>query len=166
MPVLHLFSGKIGSGKSTLAAQFAREPNTVLIAQDPWLAGLYPKEISSLEDYVRCSTRLRLVLGPHIVSLLRLDLSVSLDFPANTRSSRQWMRGLFERAGADHRLHYLDVPDAVCLERLHRRNASGEHDYVVSDDEFFQFGSYFEAPSAEEGFEIRHRPYDALAQAT
>lgn len=157
-PVLHLFCGKIGSGKSTLAAQLAGDPSTILIAQDPWLAGLYPGEIGTLEDYVRCSSRLRLVLEPHIVALLRLGLSVALDFPANTRSSRNWMRDLFEGANAGHRLYYLDVPDAVCLERLHYRNASGEHDYVVSDEEFFEFGAYFEPPSSEEGFDIDHRP--------
>jgi hypothetical protein len=34
------------------------------------------------------------------------------------------MRGIFEAAGAAHQLHFLDVPDAVCKQRLRARNAS------------------------------------------
>jgi predicted kinase len=159
MSVLHLFCGKIASGKSTLATRFAQEPNSVLISQDGWLAQLFPGEIKTLPDYVRCSGRLRNAMGPHITSLLRLNVSVSLDFPANTRAARTWMRQIFEGAGVGHQLHYLDVPDELCLERLHLRNAKGEHDYVVSDDEFFQFGEYFQPPETAEGFQlILHRP--------
>lgn len=158
-PARNIFCGKIAAGKSTLAAQLAQEPNSVLISQDQWLSRLFPGEIKTLPEYVRCSGRLRDVIGPHIASLLRLGISVSLDFPANTRPARTWMRGIFESAEAEHHLHYFDVPDELCLARLHLRNASGEHDYVVSDDEFLQFSAYFEPPAAAEGFHvIMHRP--------
>ncbi|CAB5673884.1 Uncharacterised protein [Delftia tsuruhatensis] len=38
--VLHLVCGKIGSGKSTLARQLASQPNTVMVSEDSWPAGL------------------------------------------------------------------------------------------------------------------------------
>ena len=63
------------------------------------------------------------------------------------------MRGLFEGAGAAHRLHFLDVTNDVCRQRLHRRNASGAHEFTVSDAEFDEITSYFVAPTAAEGFE-------------
>jgi hypothetical protein len=81
-------------------------------------------------------------------------LSVVLDFPANTPASRQWMRSLFERAGADHRLHFLDVPDEVCKARLRARNAAGTHAFNASDAEFDLFTRYFVPPSADEGFAV------------
>lgn len=151
---LHLLCGKIAAGKSTLTRRLAEAPGTVLLSEDHWLARLYPGEITTLADYVRCSGRLREAIGPHIEALLRAGMSVVLDFPANTLKSREWMRGLFVAAAADHRLHYLDVPDDVCKARLRERNASGRHEYQASDAEFDLFTSYFVPPTAAEGFNL------------
>jgi predicted kinase len=153
-PVLHLLCGKIAAGKSSLAAQLSAAPNTVLISEDRWLARLYPDELKSVADYVRYAARLRTVMGPHVSALLEAGLSVVLDYPANTLANRQWMRGVFKAAGADHRLHYLDVPDAVCRQRLRERNAEGQHDFAASDAEFDQITRHFVAPSDEEGFNL------------
>ena len=92
-------------------------------------------------------------MGGHIKALLRAGLSVVLDFLANTVANRQWMRGLFEKAGAGHRLHFIDVPDAVCKTRLRQRNAAGTHEFTVSDAEFDEITGYLVPPSADEGFE-------------
>ena len=88
------------------------------------------------------------------MDLLRAGLSVVLDFPANTRASRDWMRTLFEEAGVVHRLHYLDVADDVCRERLRARNAAGTHDFTVTDAQFALFTRYFVAPTPDEGFDL------------
>lgn len=156
-PVLHMVCGKIGAGKSTLTKQLATAPGTVLISEDAWLAALYPGEIRELPDYVRCAGRLKQAMAPHVAGLLRAGVSVVLDFPANTVASRQWMRGIFEAAGAAHALHFLDVPDAVCKERLRARNASGTHPFETTDEQFDLISSHFAAPSPEEGFDVvRH----------
>ena len=155
---LHLLCGKIAAGKSTLTRQLAETPSTVLLSEDHLLARLYPDEITTVADYARCSARLRDAIGPHVETLLRTGVSVVLDFPANTLKVRAWMRSLFEGAGADHRLHYLDVPDEVCKARLRARNAAGEHEYQASDDEFDLITSYFVPPTPAEGFNlVRHR---------
>ena len=92
-------------------------------------------------------------------SLLRAGLDVVLDFHANTVARRAWMKGIVERSGASHRLHWLDVPDATCLERLHARNARGEHRYVVDDATFATFTRFFVPPGPDEGFDVVvHRP--------
>lgn len=109
--VLHLMCGKIAAGKSTLAARLAEAPDSVLVSEDQLLARLYPGEIVTLADYVRCAGRLREAIAPHIQALLRGGMSVVLDFPANTLATRAWMRTLFEDAGADHVLHYLRMDD-------------------------------------------------------
>lgn len=98
-PMLHMVCGKIGAGKSTLTRRLADAPATVLISEDAWLAALYPGEIVDLPDYVRTSTRLKQVMAEHVVALLAAGVSVVLDFPANTASSRAWARGIFEKAG-------------------------------------------------------------------
>jgi predicted kinase len=153
-PTLHLVCGKIAAGKSTLVNELGRLPGTVVVREDYWLARLYPGEQNSLADYARNSARLRSAIAPHLVDLLRSGLSIVLDFPANTASSRAWMRTLFEGAGCAHRLHYLDVADEVCKARLRRRNRSGEHEFTVSDEDFDLFTAHFVPPTADEAFEV------------
>jgi predicted kinase len=153
-PTLHMICGKIAAGKSTLARHLADAPATILICEDVWLATLYPNEQQTVADYARNSRRLREVMGGHIEALLRAGLSVVLDFPANTVANRQWMRGLFEKAGAGHRLHFIDAPDAVCKTRLRQRNAAGTHEFTVSGAEFDEITGYLVPPSADEGFEL------------
>jgi predicted kinase len=156
--VLHLLCGKIAAGKSTLAAELGRQPGTILVSEDAWLAALYPGEIASLAGYVRCSARLRKPMEPHLIALLQAGLSVVLDFPANTIASRRWMRGLFEKSGAKHQLHHLDVPDELCRARLRARNAGGRQ-APVSDTLFDLVTSYFVAPTPDERFNlVVHRP--------
>ncbi|HWX04149.1 ATP-binding protein [Collimonas sp.] len=153
-PTLHMVCGKIASGKSTLARQLADQQKTLLISEDEWLSRLYPGEISALNDYVRCSARLRDVMGKHIEQLLHAGNSVVLDFPANTPGTRQWMRDVFENAGVAHCLHYLNVSDEECKLRLRRRNQEGSHRFTTSEAEFDAITHYFVAPSSDEGFNV------------
>ena len=152
-PTLHMICGKIAAGKSTLARRLADAPATILISEDIWLSTLYPEEQRTVAEYARNSRRLRAVMGGHIEALLRAGLSVVLDFPANTVANRQWMRSIFEKAGAGHRLHFIDLPNAVCKARLRQRNVAGTHQVTVTDAEFDQITAYLVPPSAEEGFE-------------
>jgi predicted kinase len=158
-PTLHMLCGKIAAGKSSLAARLGAAPLTVSVSEDKWLFPLFGDELKEVADYVRLSARLRAAMAPHLVDLLRAGMSVVLDYPANTLANRAWMRGIFEAAGAAHRLHYLDVPDEICRARLHARNAGGEHEFAATDAQFDLITSYFVPPTADEGLEILvHRP--------
>jgi predicted kinase len=81
---LHLLCGKIASGKSTLARGLATNPGTLLIDMDHWMSTLFPVENRTIEDFARISARLRNAMAPHLVDILRQDVSIILDFPANT----------------------------------------------------------------------------------
>ena len=156
-PTLFLLCGKIAAGKSTLATKLATAPGTILISEDQWLARLYRPELTTFADYIQFSARLREAIGPHVEDLLRKGTSVVLDFPANTLKQRLWMRGIVEHSGANHELHFLDVPDHICKSRLRERNAAGTHDFAASEAEFEKITSYFMPPADEEGFNvIRH----------
>lgn len=153
--MLHLLCGRIAAGKSTLAHRLAAQPATVLVQEDAWLSVLYPGEIQALPDYLQRAGRLKAMLGEHVVAMLRSGVCVVLDFPANTPAQRRWMRGLIDRSGAAHRLHVLDVPEAVCRARLQARNATGAHPFRTDDAQFELINRHFEPPSPREGFVLQ-----------
>jgi predicted kinase len=154
VPQLHMISGKIGAGKSTLAQKLSENGAGLLIVEDRWLSVLYPDQITQIPDYIRCSERIRLLLGEHVVDILRHGLSVVLDFPLNTPAIRAWGLQMAELAGVGHVLHFLDLPDVVCKQRLQARNATGLHPYNTSDEEFDLLTRYFVPPVPEEGLNI------------
>lgn len=154
VPTLHLLCGKIGAGKSTLAAKLARAPHTVCLAEDTLVAALWPGEIEIMSDYMERAGRLRRAIAPHVRDLLRHGVSVVLDFQANTVVSRRYLLGLLEGTGARHELHWLDIADATCLQRLRARNAAGTHEFQASDEEFARITSGFQPPAESEGLTI------------
>ncbi|SNY41422.1 MULTISPECIES: P-loop nucleotide/nucleoside kinase family protein [unclassified Pseudomonas] len=153
-PTLHLMCGKIASGKSTLAKSLTEEHRALVLSEDQWLSRLYPEQIQSVADYLRCARQIRGVLGPLVIDVLSAGVSVVLDFPANTVADRQWLRGLADTAKVPHCLHYLAVDDDTCRVRLHARNALAEHEFAASDAEFDLISSYFQVPEVGEGLEI------------
>lgn len=155
---LHLFCGKAGAGKTTLATTIAAASSAILIAEDIWLVRLYGP-MQSFDEYRTCSQRARAVVGPLVVDLLQRGLSVVLDYPANTRSMRAWLRSLGDAAGADHVLHYLMPTDDVCLARIDKRNAERpEGSYHLTRADFDHLASFFEVPEAGEGLRIEVHP--------
>lgn len=159
-PLLHLFCGKIAAGKSTLAARLAAAPGTVLIAEDAWLATLYPDEMPTVAAWRERCARLERAFEPHVRALLAAGIGVVLDFHANTRRRRDWLRGLAQGGPARAVLHWLDASDATCLARLRARNAAGEHPYRTDDATFEAFTRAFEPPGADEGWNVRRHAQD------
>jgi predicted kinase len=154
-----MLCGKIAAGKSSLAARLGAAPFTVIVSEDKWMFPLFGEEMKEVADYVRLSARLRAAMAPHVVDLLKAGMSVVLDYPANTLANRAWMKGIADEAGVVHKLHWLDVPDAVCRARLHARNAGGAHEFAATDAQFDQITAYFVPPGEAEGFEVVvHRP--------
>lgn len=155
-PTLHFFCGKAGAGKSTMAADVSRNGAAVLIAEDIWLLRLFGDQMQTFDDYVRLSRKLKTVVGPLVVDLLKAGNSVALDFQANTKATRSWFRSVFEQAGASHVLHLLQTPDHLCLERIGRRNIERpEGSHHLTEADFLHISSFFEPPEASEGFNIK-----------
>jgi predicted kinase len=158
---LHLLCGKAGAGKTTLATALAAAHKAIIIAEDIWLIRLYGP-MTSFDDYRTYSQRAKSVVGPLVTDLLGLGQSVVLDYPANTKSSRLWLRSLAESAGAHHLLHYLATPNEICLERIDQRNIERpEGSYHLTKDDFDYVSSFFEAPEVDEGLKIELHASDA-----
>src|SRR6266566_5068084 len=114
--------GKMAAGKSTLAKELAEREHAILLVQDQFLDCLYPDEITDIPGFVRCSSRLKNALEPHVCALLSKGISVVLDFPGNTKTQRSWFRELIERANVEHELHFVDASDALCKSQLRDRS--------------------------------------------
>ena len=129
----------------------------MVICEDQWIDTL-GFEVRSLDDFARASGRCRDLIGPLSGELLRLGASVVFDFAGNTIKHRQWVRGIFEAAGADHLLHVIEASDAECLANIHRRNDEkppGIYWGYVSDETFHAVTAHFAPPRPEEGFRTR-----------
>ncbi len=157
-PKLIFLCGKMASGKSTLARDLAERDNAILLVQDELLESLYPGEIVDIPGFVKCSSRLKSALEPHVCALLAKGMSVVLDVPGNTRAQRAWFRGIFERANVEHELHFVDAPDALCKSQLKDRSRSLPPGAPwTTDAEFEAITVYFQPPSEDEGFNVvRH----------
>ena len=155
LPKLIFMCGKMAAGKTTLSRELAARENAVLLVQDDFLAALYPGEILDIPDFVRCSSRLRDALSPHIGALLAKGLSVVLDFPGNTTKQRAGFRTLFMQADVAHELHFIDAPDDLCKRQLKERSKHLTAGIPwTTDAEFDAITGYFEEPSADERFNV------------
>jgi predicted kinase len=157
MATLHFICGKAGAGKTTLARELGRTLPAIVFVEDEWIDTL-GFEIGSLQEFQVASGKVRKLIGPLASDLLRLGVNVVFDFAGNTRKGRQWVRGIFEAAGADHVLHVIEATDEQCLANIHRRNEekpAGIYSGYVSDETFHAVTVHFLPPQADEGFVVR-----------
>ena len=155
-PMLHMVCGKIASGKSTLCATHGASPGKIVISEDDWLGTSFADQMKDGADYLRCSAKLRTAMAPHVTALLNAGLTVVPDLAANTVAQREWMLDVVRACGTEHQLHYLDVTDEICLERLRARNADGKHAIAETDEQFRRFTALLVPPTEDEGYNIVH----------
>lgn len=109
MAVLHFVFGRPGAGKTTLACALGASERALVFIEDEWVAQVATQPIASLAEFREIGRRVRALIAPLAEQALRLGVNVVFDFAANTVGDRAWVRGVFERAGAEHVLHVIDV---------------------------------------------------------
>ena len=115
---LILTCGLPGAGKTALATQLAADRSAVRLTKDEWLwaLGSTPWDGPTRE-------RVEQELWRLAQEILRLGLSVVLDFGLWARIERDEMRSVARGLGVGVELHYLDVPADELWRRIDARNS-------------------------------------------
>ena len=115
---LILTCGLPGAGKTKLATELAADRSAVLLTKDEWLwaLGSTPWDETTREKVEHELWRLT-------QELLRLGVSVVLDFGLWARIERDEMRSAARGLGVGVELHYLEVPIDELWRRIEGRNS-------------------------------------------
>jgi predicted kinase len=143
---LILTCGLPGSGKTTLARHLAADRNALRLTQDEWLwaLGSSPWDPTTREKVDH-------ELWHLAQDVLRLGLSVVLDFGLWAQAERNEMRAVARRLGVGVELHYLDVPVDELWRRIAARNSEPPWDSKpIHRAHLDQWASTFQAPDAAE----------------
>ena len=143
---LILTCGLPGAGKTTVARQLAADRGAVRLTKDEWLwaLGSTPWDPSTNEKVEGELWRLAR-------DILRLGLSVVLDFGLWARTERDEMRIAARQLGVGVELHYLDVPVDELWRRIEARNSGATwHDRPIGRADLDGWAGAFQAPDAAE----------------
>ena len=143
---LILTCGLPGAGKTKLATRLAAERGAVRLTKDEWLwaLGSTPWDEPTRE-------RVEHELWRLAREILRLGVSVVLDFGLWARIERDEMRSAARCLDAGVELHYLDVPTDELWRRIEARNSEPPWDsYPIRRADLEGWLRLFQAPDAAE----------------
>ena len=155
MPMVHLICGPIAAGKTTYAVALADRVRGVRFSIDDWMATLFlkdlPPQLSSawaVERAARCEAQMWMIAD----QLVLKGTDVIFDVGLLRRGHRDRFRSRAAQAGANSKLHFLDVDAETRRERVRQRNAEGSGTYAfeVTDDMFDYLENAFETPADDE----------------
>ena len=143
---LILTCGLPGAGKTTLAMQLAADRSAVRLTKDEWLTALGS---SPWDEPAR--EKIEHELWNLAQEILRLGVSVVLDFGLWARTERDAMRAAARGLGVGVELHYLAVPADALWRRIDARNSEPPWDgYPIRRADLDGWLQIFQAPDDDE----------------
>ena len=143
---LILTCGLPGAGKTTLAVQLAADRRAVRLTKDEWLLAL-----GSTPWDAPTQQKVEHELWQLAQEILRLGLSVVVDFGLWARTERDEMRSVARRLGVGVELHYLDVAVDELWRRIDARNSQPPWDsHPICRADLDGWLPLFRAPDAAE----------------
>jgi predicted kinase len=155
MPTAHLICGSICAGKTTYAKALADRVGGIRFSADDWMVNLFlrdrPEPMSvawAVERAARCELQMWSVAD----QLLGRRIDVIFDVGLFRREHRERFRARAAQAGAQSKLHYLDVDCETRRRRVRQRNQDGTTaaPFIVTDAMFDWMDRSFEAPDDDE----------------
>ena len=145
------------SGKTTLARQLEAKHSALRLTTDEWHIRLFGHDFGdnmSESDAAEHDSRhasVESIMWDVAARVLVLGVDVILDFGCWARSERDEFRSKAKDLGVDFKIHFVDVPEEVLLERLKARNEmhSGRT-FFIPEAKVKEWIHIFEPPSPEE----------------
>ena len=144
--------GRLCCGKSTYARAHAKERGAVILSIDELMLSMLDRELGDMHEvYV---ARAEKYLYARSVELVRLGVSVILDWGFWSADSRRYAREFYADNDIPCELHYLEISDGEWNRRINARNAMIEqglsNDYYVDENLKAKFETMFEPPCDDE----------------
>lgn len=148
---LHLMVGLPGSGKTTRAKELEVQLGAVRFTPDEWHLQLFGQDSHQPEHDER-HTRVERVMWSVAERLLKMGVSVILDYGFWSREERDGLRGQAKKLGVGFQIHYMDVPLDELQRRIEARNEqiADAPVFHITREEIELWHSWFEAPTEEE----------------
>jgi predicted kinase len=153
--MIHFVYGPQGAGKSTYSKRLAKEVNATCFSIDDWMKQLFGPDQTMpldfhwiLERVERCEN----LIWATAVTIVQTGGHVILDLGFMTAKSREHFIAKAEAQSLSFRMHYVDAPAPIRLERVMQRNkAQGEtFSFEVTPEMFHFMERQFETPTAAE----------------
>lgn len=150
-PVVYLLCGLGGSGKSTYAKKLEKK-GLQKLSLDEYVYSTYGREIVNLPEnvYLEHYRTAKVNLDKKLVSIIKNQQSVVLDYGFWRRSSRDYYKKLIEENGGEWKLIYLKASPEILMARLKERNKRTDANaFPVTEAMLHGYIERFEEPNNE-----------------
>ncbi|MDN3664899.1 AAA family ATPase [Algibacter miyuki] len=153
--MVHLIVGNTGSGKTTYAQALKANTNAIVFSIDTWNKTLFLPDktpTDGLEWFLERIERSETMILDLIHQLEKTGTDSILDLGLSKFKHREKFRAFCSENNYEITTHFLDIPKAVRLERVLKRNSEkgDTFEFEVSQSDFDFMENWFETPTDTE----------------